>query len=274
MAGAGISGATWSKEETTRLISLCGEEEVQVKLQECRKNRSIYEDVATEMKAAGCERSYVQCRDKIKKLKVEYKKVKDKKKKTGEETPKWEFFEDMDRILGDRPSTEPPLVHDSLADEVIMPEQTSSDVEEEERDADETSSTTTTSSAATTATSSAKMPMMSRRKRPKRRDSVVSDLLEQMITIQTKSEERMIDLEEKRMKMEERMLEKEAQQRREDREFQMQMMRMMMGPVQFPPFNQRYPSPSPVPSSDQSTSSPPFPFGSHDNYHYEFEPER
>ena len=32
------------------------------------------------------------------------------------------------------------------------------------------------------------------------------------------------------MRMEERQMEREAQQRREDREFQMQMMRMMMGP--------------------------------------------
>ena len=70
----------------------------------------------------------------------------------------------------------------------------------------------------------------------------------------------MVELEEKRMKMEERQMEREAQQRREDREFQMQMMGMMMGPGMHhfsPPSN---PASLGHPSSmDQSTSS--FAFG-------------
>ena len=71
----------------------------------------------------------------------------------------------------------------------------------------------------------------------------------------------MVELEEKRMKMEEMQMEREAQQRREDREFQMQMMRMMMmGPGMHhfsPPSN---PASLGHPSSmDQSTSS--FAFG-------------
>ena len=38
----------------------------------------------------------------------------------------------------------------------------------------------------------------------------------------------MLELEEKRLRMEERQLEREAQQRREDTEFQLQMVRLMM----------------------------------------------
>ena len=86
------SGATWSKTETFKLISIWGQEEVQQKLQECKKNKSIYEEIAKQMKEAGCERTFQQCRDKIKKLNVDYKKVKDKKKKIGEGKTKWEFF--------------------------------------------------------------------------------------------------------------------------------------------------------------------------------------
>ena len=84
---ASASGATWSKAEILKLISIWGQEEVQQKLQECKKNKSVYEIVAKEMKEAGYDRTFQQCRDKIKKLKVEYKKVKDKKKKTGEGKP-------------------------------------------------------------------------------------------------------------------------------------------------------------------------------------------
>ena len=69
------------------------------------------------MEEAGCERTFKQCRDRIKKLKVEYKKVKDKEKKIGEGKTKWEFFDGMYNILGDRPSTVLPVVLDSLETE-------------------------------------------------------------------------------------------------------------------------------------------------------------
>ena len=54
-------------------------------------------------------------------------------------------------------------------------------------------------------------------------------MIESVMKAQSKSDEKMLELEEKRLKMEERQLEREAQQRREDREFQLQMMRLMMG---------------------------------------------
>ena len=75
----------------------------------------------------------------------------------------------------------------------------------------------------------------------------------------------MIELEEKRMKMEERQMEREAQQRREERKFQMQMRMMMMGPGMhhFPPPSTR-PSLGHPSSMDQSSSS--LAFGEPDMY--------
>ena len=67
-----------------------------------------------------------------------------------------------------------------------------------------------------------------KRKKTTKTDGAIVDLLEQVITAQSKSDERMISLEEKRLKMEERQLEREVQLRREAREFQMQTMRMMV----------------------------------------------
>ena len=96
-------GATWSKAETLLLISTWGLDHIQRKLQECKKNQSIYEEVAQEMKDAGYNRTYQLCRDKIKKLKVEYKKEKDRTGKTGEEKSTWDYFQEMDSILGHKP---------------------------------------------------------------------------------------------------------------------------------------------------------------------------
>ena len=56
-----------------------------VQLEDCKRNQVVYEKIAKEVHDAGYDRTYQQCRDKIKKLRGEYKKVKDKKKKTGEE---------------------------------------------------------------------------------------------------------------------------------------------------------------------------------------------
>ena len=66
------------------------------------------------MKDAGYNRTYQQCRDKIKKLKVEYRKEKDRTGKTGEEKSTWDYFQEMDSILGHKPSTRPPVVIESM----------------------------------------------------------------------------------------------------------------------------------------------------------------
>ena len=64
------------------------------------------------------ERSLAQCREKIKKLRQEYRKIKDKMNKTGEEGKKhliagWDFYEPLNSILGHKPSTQPAVVIDS-----------------------------------------------------------------------------------------------------------------------------------------------------------------
>ena len=77
---------------------------------------------------------------------------------------------------------------------------------------------------------SSSLPGAGSRKRKcsaKNDNTVVVELMERVISAQTKSDENMMELE-KRMRMEERQMEGEAQKYREDREFQMQMMRMMM----------------------------------------------
>ena len=50
----------------------------------------------------------------MKKLKAEYKKVKDKRSETGQgRYPEWDFYDAMDNVLGHKPATQPPVVVDS-----------------------------------------------------------------------------------------------------------------------------------------------------------------
>jgi len=72
--------AAWTDTETFKLIELWGDQSVQEKLEECTKNNQVYVKISEEMYEAGCVRTKVQCRDKIKKLSGDYRKVKDANK--------------------------------------------------------------------------------------------------------------------------------------------------------------------------------------------------
>ena len=78
----------------------------------------MYEKIAKELGAAGYERTPVQCRDKLKKLKGEYKKVKDNNNETGRKRKNWKFYDAVNDVLGNKPATQPPVVIDTLADEL------------------------------------------------------------------------------------------------------------------------------------------------------------
>ena len=63
--------ATWSDKETLKLVELWGNEEIQVLLEGCTRNKHVYNRIAQGMVEAGCAKNGVLCRDKIKMLKVE-----------------------------------------------------------------------------------------------------------------------------------------------------------------------------------------------------------
>ena len=80
-------GETWSEKETSALIAVWANDEIQRKLSNTHKNSEIFKKISKDLKAVnGIERDYVQCRNKIKQLKSVYKKYKDNfwgwKKKT------------------------------------------------------------------------------------------------------------------------------------------------------------------------------------------------
>ena len=126
----------WLQEETTTLIELWGDETVQEQLQNCTRNRSIYETLSRKLETAGFTRTAIQCREKIKKLRQEYKKVKDNNGLTGRGTKRWIYFDQLDAILGHRPAMAPPIVLDTSSAEVRV-ERTITDNDDEPEDVTE-----------------------------------------------------------------------------------------------------------------------------------------
>ena len=70
-----MAGADWTAEETRTLISIWGQSQVQAQLDGVTRNRHIYEAIAREHVDAGYNRTWEQCRTKIKNLTQRYRKV-------------------------------------------------------------------------------------------------------------------------------------------------------------------------------------------------------
>ncbi|XP_062523879.1 myb/SANT-like DNA-binding domain-containing protein 7 [Corticium candelabrum] len=103
----------WTEQETLLLIDLWGEESVQVQIEGCARNKAVYAKLAARMQEEGYNRSGTQCREKIKKLKTDYRKVKDNNNESGRARRSSRIFEAMDAILGHKPATCPPIVLES-----------------------------------------------------------------------------------------------------------------------------------------------------------------
>ena len=109
---------SWSEAETLKLIEVWGDENIQNQLEGCKRNKTVYEKVSQSMSEAGFEKSADQCREKAKKLKNEYRMMKDKHRKTGEGRKEWKFLNVMDNVLTDKPSTCPSVLIDTLENKV------------------------------------------------------------------------------------------------------------------------------------------------------------
>ena len=240
--------STWIDEETLKLIELWGDEQIQALLEGCTRNRHVYEKIAEGMKEAGYERSGVQCRDKIKKLRGEYRKIKDNNNETGRNRKNWKFYDPLNEILGSRPATQPAVVIDSLqeVEEVMMKcneekgEERSAEGRTSEGESDkggmgqgsfaedegETELGKETCDAEKEPQGEQKevgdvAKGTNKRKRRTKEDKferALQTVVDKVTLVQKESDMLFLKLEEKRMKFDERMMEMEDRRLREDKE--------------------------------------------------------
>ena len=65
----------WTYEQTRALISIWGQEDVQRELDGVARNRIIYERMSSELRELGVEKTWQQCRTKVKNLTFRHRKV-------------------------------------------------------------------------------------------------------------------------------------------------------------------------------------------------------
>ena len=61
-------GARWSYDEVKALISIWADEKVQHQLDNCTKKVPVFQNIAKRLEEAGFTRSFIQIREKLKKV--------------------------------------------------------------------------------------------------------------------------------------------------------------------------------------------------------------
>ena len=110
---ASSRGQTWTHEVILALIRIWSDSAVQSRLDGASRTADIWGDVAGRLRAAGFDRTSKQCKDKMKNLKQYYKDLKDGHNRSGHDRSNWPYYDLMDDVLGDRPSTRPRNVIDT-----------------------------------------------------------------------------------------------------------------------------------------------------------------
>ncbi|XP_021165791.2 trihelix transcription factor GT-3a [Fundulus heteroclitus] len=103
-------GATWDDAETEAVITIWAEDAIQAMLEGAKHNHRVFQKISDEMKARGYVRDPKQCREKIKKLRTQYKKVLDHNNRSGSGKKTWKFYSAMDEVLSVRASSRTPVL--------------------------------------------------------------------------------------------------------------------------------------------------------------------
>ncbi|KAL3056679.1 hypothetical protein OYC64_019207 [Pagothenia borchgrevinki] len=95
----------WSVDEVTTFLHLIADDKIQRELDGTTRNLKVFQEVSALLSVRGYARTFQQCRDKLKKLKSEYRAVKEHNGWSGSDRRSWKWFDLMNDIYGSRPSS-------------------------------------------------------------------------------------------------------------------------------------------------------------------------
>ena len=111
-----VRGRRWEDRETKLLLEKWGDENIQLRLRSCTRKKPIWLEMGDFLRACGYEdRDGEACKVRLHTLVTAYRQYKDECNKTGNGTPskKPPFFDELDEVLSDKPSTLPKCVINS-----------------------------------------------------------------------------------------------------------------------------------------------------------------
>ncbi|KAF5894586.1 zinc finger and SCAN domain-containing protein 29-like, partial [Clarias magur] len=92
----------WTDEDVQALLNIYSEEKIQKEFESSARNARVYQQISARLEALGIRHSPQRCREKIKKMKQDYKKIKDHNRVNGANRRSGKWFERLDAILGAR----------------------------------------------------------------------------------------------------------------------------------------------------------------------------
>ncbi|XP_076839555.1 uncharacterized protein LOC143484626 [Brachyhypopomus gauderio] len=95
----------WSNAEVQTFLQIIGDQKIQGELDGATRNVKVFSEVSALMATHGYQWSVMQCRSKLKKLKSDYRAVKDHNGRSGANRKDWKWFQQMDAIYGHRPAS-------------------------------------------------------------------------------------------------------------------------------------------------------------------------
>ena len=102
-------GSNWQGREISALINIWGDEEYRHANDDpFTKKKKIMERIFTRLGELGYNRSVTQITNKLKQLQTKYKQFLDNNRRSGRARMEWDFFDEVDAILGARPAINPP----------------------------------------------------------------------------------------------------------------------------------------------------------------------
>ncbi|XP_057688419.1 uncharacterized protein LOC130913658 [Corythoichthys intestinalis] len=96
--------SVWSDDEVKALLAIYSTESAQRGLDGSQRNIKIFAKISSHLEKAGIYHSGKQCREKIKKLKQDYKRIKNHNNQSGAKRKTGKWYETLDVILGHRPA--------------------------------------------------------------------------------------------------------------------------------------------------------------------------
>ncbi|KAI5618733.1 hypothetical protein C0J50_21725 [Silurus asotus] len=92
----------WTDEDVQALLNIYAEENIQKEFESSARNAKVYQKISARLGEMGIQHSPQRCREKIKKMKQDYKKIKDHNRINGTNRRSGKWFERLDAILGER----------------------------------------------------------------------------------------------------------------------------------------------------------------------------
>ncbi|XP_067099897.1 uncharacterized protein [Osmerus mordax] len=105
----------WSIGEVRTFLCLIADERIQRELEGATRNQKVYQEVSELLVAHGYQRTFKQCREKLKKLKSDYKSIRYRNgRRSSWRRKSWKWFEKMEAIYGHRPASKGKVDLESL----------------------------------------------------------------------------------------------------------------------------------------------------------------